>query len=71
MITDYSMPERDGVSLIKELRKTNQQGQLAIIGLSASDEAALTAKFLKAGANDFLKKAVQPRRVLLPPAQHP
>ena len=56
VITDYSMPERDGVSLIKELRKTNQQGQLAIIGLSASDEAALTAKFLKAGANDFLKK---------------
>lgn len=56
VITDYSMPERDGVSLIKELRKTHRPGQLAAIGLSASDEAALTAKFLKAGANDFLKK---------------
>ncbi|MCW8330983.1 response regulator [Photobacterium sp. SDRW27] len=56
VITDYSMPERDGVSLIKELRKTFRPGQLAAIGLSASDEAALTAKFLKAGANDFLTK---------------
>ncbi|PSW20833.1 diguanylate cyclase response regulator [Photobacterium sanctipauli] len=56
VITDYSMPERDGVSLVKELRKSYRPGQLAIIGLSASDEAALTAKFLKAGANDFLKK---------------
>lgn len=50
VITDYSMPERDGASLIKELRKTHRPGQLAAIGLSASDEAALTAKFLKAGA---------------------
>ena len=56
VITDYAMPERDGVSLVKELRKTYRPGQLAAIGLSASDEAALTAKFLKAGANDFLKK---------------
>lgn len=56
VITDYSMPERDGVSLAKELRKTFQPRQLAVIGLSASDEASLTAKFLKAGANDFLKK---------------
>ncbi|MGF1726833.1 response regulator [Photobacterium nomapromontoriensis] len=56
VITDYAMPERDGVSLTKELRKRFQPGQLAIIGLSASDENALTARFLKAGANDFLKK---------------
>ncbi|PSW16678.1 diguanylate cyclase response regulator [Photobacterium rosenbergii] len=56
VITDYSMPERDGVSLIKELRKRFRPGQLAVIGLSASEEPALTAKFLKAGANDFLKK---------------
>lgn len=56
IITDYSMPERDGVSLIKEIRKRHRPGKIAIIGLSASDEAALTAKFLKAGANDFLAK---------------
>ncbi|MEF1219469.1 diguanylate cyclase, partial [Photobacterium damselae] len=30
--------------------------EVAAIGLSASDEHALTAKFLKAGANDFLSK---------------
>ncbi|OZS42964.1 response regulator [Photobacterium sanguinicancri] len=56
VITDYAMPERDGVSLVKELRKKYSLNKLAIIGLSGSDEASLTAKFLKAGANDFLTK---------------
>ncbi|PSU18725.1 response regulator [Photobacterium damselae] len=56
IISDYTMPERDGVSLIKEIRKTHSPSEVAAIGLSASDEHALTAKFLKAGANDFLSK---------------
>ncbi|KLV05545.1 diguanylate cyclase [Photobacterium aquae] len=56
VITDYAMPERNGVELVKTLRKQYHTGELAIIGLSASDEIALTAKFLKAGANDYLKK---------------
>ncbi len=56
IITDYEMPERDGISLVRELRKTHTFSQLAIIGLSGSNENALTARFLKAGANDFLTK---------------
>lgn len=55
LITDYYMPEMDGVRLIHELRRLEGR-QVAVIGLSSSNERALTAKFLKAGANDFLYK---------------
>ena len=55
LITDYYMPEMDGVRLIHELRRA-VQNRVAAIGLSSSNERSLTAKFLKAGANDFLYK---------------
>lgn len=56
VISDYEMPEMDGIALVRELRKTHSAGKLAIIGLSGSNASALTARFLKAGANDFLTK---------------
>ncbi|OOE89707.1 response regulator [Salinivibrio sharmensis] len=56
VITDYTMPEMDGVSVVKALRKLKTDGQLAIIGLSGEEDPSLTARFLKAGANDFLAK---------------
>ncbi|SMF34410.1 response regulator [Desulfovibrio gilichinskyi] len=56
LLTDYEMPELDGFELVAEVRKTHFRDQLAILGVSAHDSGAITAKFLKLGANDFLKK---------------
>ncbi|WP_291329335.1 response regulator [Desulfovibrio sp. UCD-KL4C] len=56
LLTDYEMPELDGFELVAEVRKTHTRDQLAILGVSAHDSGAITAKFLKRGANDFLKK---------------
>ena len=56
LLTDYEMPELDGFELVAEVRKTHFKDQLAILGVSAHDSGAITAKFLKRGANDFLKK---------------
>lgn len=56
VITDYNMPNMDGGELIQALRKKLGPESLAIIGISASDENYLTARLLKQGANDFLKK---------------
>ena len=56
IITDYDMPKLNGIGVIKKVRQQFSPGRLAIIGLSASNENALTAKFIKAGANDFLTK---------------
>ncbi|CCO23307.1 response regulator [Maridesulfovibrio hydrothermalis] len=56
LLTDYEMPNLDGFELVSEVRKTHSRDQLAILGVSSHDSGAITAKFLKRGANDFLKK---------------
>ena len=56
VITDYNMPDMGGQELIQALRKTHSREELAIICVSSDDSAKLTARLLKAGANDFLRK---------------
>ncbi|WP_375753051.1 diguanylate cyclase [Vibrio sp. HN007] len=56
IITDHNMPNKDGVTMTAEVRTRFDRNQIAILGLSASETELLTARFLKAGANDYLKK---------------
>lgn len=56
IISDYQMPEMNGVELVKALRARYEKNDLVIIGLSAEDKGALSARFIKNGANDFLRK---------------
>lgn len=56
LITDYNMPRMDGFELVRNIRVKYEKTDLIIIGISAEGEAPLSAKFIKAGANDFLKK---------------
>lgn len=56
VITDNDMPLMNGVELTQHLRMDKDRDELAIIGLSASDNPDLIPQFLKAGANDFLNK---------------
>ncbi|WP_370517149.1 MULTISPECIES: diguanylate cyclase [unclassified Salinivibrio] len=56
IITDYEMPKMDGLQLVYALRKKDTECSQAIIGLSGHNDSALTARFLKAGANDYLPK---------------
>ncbi|HAS6347945.1 TPA: diguanylate cyclase [Vibrio vulnificus] len=56
VITDHDMPKKDGITMIREIRVSTDKNKLAILGLSGSDDRTMTARFLKAGANDFLYK---------------
>ncbi|QGU33929.1 diguanylate cyclase [Thermochromatium tepidum ATCC 43061] len=56
VITDYNMPEMDGIALITALRQQRPRSDLAIIGLSEVGAATLPVRLLKSGANDFLPK---------------
>jgi PleD family two-component response regulator len=56
MLTDYEMPIMDGFELVTKVREIHSRDNLAILGVSGHDSGAITAKFLKRGTNDFLKK---------------
>lgn len=56
MLADYNMPEMDGFELTIEARKKFGKDDLAIVGISASDDPGVSARFIKSGANDFIHK---------------
>lgn len=56
VVTDFHMPDMNGVELTKAIRKHQPQDKLAIIGFSAGGGGALSAEFLKSGANDYINK---------------
>ncbi|MBP6809007.1 MAG: diguanylate cyclase, partial [Chromatiaceae bacterium] len=56
VVTDYNMPELDGLGLITALRQRRGRDDLAIIGVSDTNQPSLPARLLKTGANDFITK---------------
>lgn len=60
LITDYNMPRMDGFELVKNLRYQYDKTDLVMIGVSGESNEALSAKFIKHGANDFLRKPFHP-----------
>lgn len=56
IITDHNMPEMDGAELIERIRQIYGRDDMAIIGISSPDNSRISAKLLKAGANDFITK---------------
>lgn len=70
IVTDHRMPDMTGFELVNEVRRHYGPNELAIIGVSASGGAPLSAKFLKYGANDFMAKPYLPEELYTRVAQN-
>ncbi len=60
VITDLEMPEMDGIELTHDIRKSYSREQLAVVGLSGATNGIHSARFIKNGADDFLRKPFCP-----------
>ncbi len=58
VLLDMMLPDRDGVSLIPELRAA--AGEIPIVVMTAHRDMASTIRAMKAGAFDYLHKPVDP-----------
>jgi PleD family two-component response regulator len=65
IITDLLMPKMDGMTLIKKLRSHRAGRHVPIIMLTAKDEVDFEVKGIDAGADDYLVKPVNPKRLLV------
>lgn len=59
---DITMPEMDGITAVKEIKKIDPEAK--IIMCSAMGQQAMVIESIQAGARDFVVKPFQPDRVL-------
>jgi diguanylate cyclase (GGDEF)-like protein/PAS domain S-box-containing protein len=56
VLTDVMMPEMDGLELVEAMRRDPQLEGVPVVVLTARADDALSARLLRAGANDYLNK---------------
>ncbi|MGL1936678.1 MAG: diguanylate cyclase [Fibrobacterales bacterium] len=56
LLTDYKMPNMNGLELIQKVRRKYPKDKLAIIGMTSDSSRGMSAQFIKSGANDFIPK---------------
>ncbi|MDM7578528.1 diguanylate cyclase, partial [Xanthomonas fragariae] len=55
-LVDQEMTGMEGVEFTRRLRAIRSRDKVAVIGISGSSDSSLIPRFLKNGANDFLRK---------------
>jgi two-component system, OmpR family, response regulator MtrA len=62
-VLDISMPELDGLEVLRRLRADNETRDLPVILLSAQAQEADVERGYEAGASDYVKKPFSPREL--------
>ena len=70
VITDYNMPNMNGLQLTREIRSKYKKSELSIVVTSSDTQEKLPAKFIKSGANGFLSKGFSKEKLYLAISQN-
>ena len=65
IITDAMMPRMDGFTLVKKLKEHLSTRLIPIIMLTSREETASEVHGLELGADDYIKKPLEPERLLV------
>ena len=63
IVTDVNMPSMDGISMVKALRADPLTRDVSILMLTSEDSLDSETRALSAGADDYILKPVEPRRL--------
>jgi CheY-like chemotaxis protein len=60
LVTDLQMPKMDGDTVIRKLRADSRTATLPVIVLTGSSEASRESELIELGADDYIRKPVEP-----------
>jgi type IV pilus assembly protein PilB len=63
IVSDVNMPEMGGVAMVKALRLDPRMSDVCILMLTSESSVECEAEVLAAGADDYILKPVEPRRL--------
>jgi two-component system chemotaxis response regulator CheY len=63
VITDYNMPEMDGMQLISEMKKDDIFGSIPILVVTTEGSQEKVEKFISIGATGYIKKPFTPEKI--------
>jgi len=64
ILTDYYMPNMDGLELTLKIREEYDKDEVGVIILSSNNQPEIASQFLKMGANDFINKPYNETEVM-------
>lgn len=65
VLTDFEMPNLNGLDLTIKIRENHDKNELGIIALSTVDDTNIISDFLRFGANDFINKPFNKNEVAI------
>ncbi len=65
VITDFMMPELDGLTLLQTLRADERYAKLPVLMFTAAANPEIRARVMAAGADDFLLRPITPQDFLV------
>lgn len=63
LVTDYNMPDMDGLMLIEEMKKDEVFSSVPVLIITTERRDELIAKFMEKGAAGYLKKPFKPEDI--------
>jgi len=65
VLLDLNMPRLSGAEVLSHIRSSTRTAQLPVVVLTAEQDPKLEIELMEAGADDYLRKPVEPRRLVV------
>ena len=63
VVTDYNMPQMDGMALIREMKKDDLWGAIPVLVVTTEGSQNKVAEFMAEGAAGYIKKPFTPEAI--------
>jgi two-component system chemotaxis response regulator CheY len=63
VVTDYNMPEMNGIELIREMKKNELMASMPVLVITTEGSQKMIREFMDSGASGYIKKPFTPEAI--------